>query len=390
MKKTIPLFFAVFVAGLLLGYGFAIQSRKEQKKLTIVPEKSRDQIVFGVIAPFAGDAASYGESLQKVMAMAVEEINKAGGINVREFRLIYENGNCTGKDAANAMQKLVGIDKVKIVIGGFCSAESLAAAPIAEINNVLLFSPSSSSPLLSNAGPYFFRNFPSDNTQGKVLANAAYKNGWRKVAVIQESTDYSVGITKAFSENIGGLGGEARIESFTTDTRDFRTLLTKLKAENPDALLISASDPPSITTILKQLPELDWKPQLLGADIIAGFDLIKTSPELVEGMLVAEFGVDRSLPKFNEFLEKYKARYGGEEPGFLSYAQTEYDAVQILKDAVLAVGEEPDAIRLWLHTVHNWEGASGTVVFEKDNGDRVSGHRLEVIRNGKVEVVIDK
>jgi branched-chain amino acid transport system substrate-binding protein len=387
MKKIMPLLFAVFVAGLFLGYGFAVSSRKEQK--VINPPDPSKPIIFGVIAPFAGDAASYGESLQKVMVMAAEEINNSGGINGRTLRLIYENGNCTGKDAASAMQKLVAVDKVKIVIGGFCSAESLAAAPIAEENHILLFSPSSSSPLLSNAGPYFFRNFPSDNTQGKVLANAAYNNGWRKMAVIQEQTDYAVGITKAFSENFSRMGGETQVESFTTDTRDFRTILVKLKVENPDALLISASDPPSITTILKQLPELDWKPRLLGADIIAGFDIVKTNPELVEGMLVAEFGVDRSLPKFNAFLEKYKARYQGEEPGFLSYAQTEYDAVQILNDAVLAVGEEPDAIRLWLHTVKDWAGASGTVVFEKDNGDRVSGHRLEVIENGVVAPVED-
>ena len=107
---------------------------------------STDPTKIGFIGPLTGDAAVYGELLRNVIQLAVNEINAAGGIGGRQIEMIYEDGKCNGKDGANAMQKLVNVDQVKIVIGGFCSSESLAAAPIAMNNKVLLFSPGSSSP----------------------------------------------------------------------------------------------------------------------------------------------------------------------------------------------------------------------------------------------------
>ena len=73
--------------------------------------------------------------------------------------MIYEDGLCDGKGATNAVQKLINIDGVKIIIGGVCSGETLGAAPLAESSKVILFSPGSGSPDITNAGDYIFRNF---------------------------------------------------------------------------------------------------------------------------------------------------------------------------------------------------------------------------------------
>ena len=344
---------------------------------------STDPIKIGFIGPLTGDAAVYGEPLRNVIQLAVNEINAAGGIGGRQIEMIYEDGKCNGKDGANAMQKLVNVDQVKIVIGGFCSSESLAAAPIAMNNKVLLFSPGSSSPDLSNAGPYFFRNYPSDATQGRVLAEVAYnQKDWQKAAVIQEQLDYPLGVYNVFAEVFTALGGEVNVETFPSGTSDFRTQLTKLKADSPDVLLVSVQTPQAAEIILRQVNELQWEVNLMGVDVIAGSDLPQTNPDLVEGMIVAEFGFDRSNPKFQKFIAAYQDVYG-EEPPYLNYAQTEYDSIYILKDAIEAVGEDVDKIVDWLNNLEDWAGVSGLVSFD-DNGDVVGGHQPEIIQGGTV------
>src|SRR3989344_5259538 len=163
--------------------------------------KETGPIKVGVIAPLTGDAAAYGEPLTNIVKMAVEEVNNAGGVDGRTIELVIEDGKCNGKDGGSATQKLVNVDGVKVILGGFCSSESLAAIPIAEAAKVLVLSAGSSSPDLTGASPYFFRNYPSDSAQGKVLAQIAYNDkGWKKVAFLQEQTDYAVGIYKAFEE----------------------------------------------------------------------------------------------------------------------------------------------------------------------------------------------
>ncbi|MDP6562065.1 MAG: ABC transporter substrate-binding protein, partial [Candidatus Peribacteraceae bacterium] len=97
-----------------------------------VADDGTGPIKIGYIGPLTGEAASYGVDTLNGTELAVAEINAAGGINGRLIELITEDGRCTGTDAASAAQKLVNVDKVVAIIGGQCSGETLAAAPIVE------------------------------------------------------------------------------------------------------------------------------------------------------------------------------------------------------------------------------------------------------------------
>ncbi len=378
----------VVVAVIVLWGGWALfapsNTTDETPVVTEEPEEDTSPIVVGFISPLTGDAATYGEPGQKVTQLAVAEINNAGGINGRELQVIYEDGKCNGKDAASAMQKLVNVDKVQAVLGGFCSGESLAAAPIANANKVLLFSPGSSSPDLTEAGPYFFRNYPSDESQGKVLAEVAYNTKeWKKVGVIQEQLDYPLGVYKSFSGAFEELGGEVVRETFAPETTDFRTILSKLEKEEVDALAVFTQAAPPAEIILKQLDDIDWDPALIGIDTTAGSDIPERQPELVEGMIVAEFGVDETNEIFQSFAAAYKAVHGEDVP-YKSYAQTEYDAVYILAEALKEVGNDGEALQKWFSEMDGFDGASGNVEFD-ENGDRTVGHSAEVIEDGVVK-----
>jgi branched-chain amino acid transport system substrate-binding protein len=341
-------------------------------------------IKIGVIGPFTGDAAVYGEPLRNTVDLAVGEINAAGGINNRQVEAIFEDGKCTGPTAASAAQKLINVDKVQAIIGGFCSGETLAVVPIAEAAKVLVFSPSASSPALTGVSPYFFRDYPSDATQGIVLANVANSKGWKTVAFLQEQTDYGVGLYKAFDTQFTSVGGKTTNDAFPTDTNDFRSLLTKIKGQKPDALFLDTQTPSAADRILKQLKDSGWKPQIFVSDVTMGDPATLTADAvLLEGAIGAEFVPDANDPKFKHMVDSYKAKYNVEMP-YQGYMACAYDAVNILKDGIMAVGYNGEKLATWSRTIQNWMGASGSVSIEQ-SGDRTSGHKAEVVKGGKVQ-----
>ncbi|MFH1145999.1 MAG: ABC transporter substrate-binding protein, partial [bacterium] len=272
-------------------------------------------------------------------------------------------------------------------IGGFCSSESLAAVPIATVNKIVLFSASSSSPDLTNISKYFFRNYPSDASQGAVLAQIAFDKGYKKIAFIQEQLDYPLGIFKAFDNKFKELGGSIVKEEFATSVTDFRSQLLKLKVEAPNALFIDSQTPAVSQRILRQLGQSEWKPPLFLTDATIGDSetLQKYSGQL-EGAMGAEFGVDLNNSKFKSLSESYKQKYNTDLP-YASYAQTEYDVVYMLRDAINENGYNPSKIVEWVRSVKDWSGASGLVIIGAD-GDRVGGHVAKVVKNGKVELYI--
>lgn len=338
-------------------------------------------VKIGVLVPLTGDAAVYGEPARDMLQLAADEINAAGGI---QLVMVFEDAKCDGTGGANAAQKLVNVDKVQVIIGGFCSSESLAAVPVAERGKVAMISPGSSSPKLTGISDYFMRNYPSDAAQGAVLANIAYTDkGWKSVAFIQEQTDYALGVYEAFSKTFKGLGGTVTNESFPTETTDFRSIVAKVKDQKSDAVFISVQTPAVAARILTQMNQLGWKPNMMGADVIPGDPAtVSANATILEGMLVAEFGVDKNNPKFAAMIAAYKAKYGNEPP-YQSYAQTEYDSVFIVRDAIAAVGYDGTKIAKWLRSVKDWQGAAGSVTIGPD-GEPIIGHRPEVIMDGKV------
>ena len=109
---------------------------------------------------------------------------------------------------------------------------------------------------------------------------------------------------------------------------------------------------------------------------------IEKNGELLEGALAAEFGIDENNPKFKHLLEAYKAKYGTDVP-YLSYAQTEYDGVYIIRDAIKSVGYDGEKIAEYVRNLKDWNGASGKVTIGQD-GDRAGGHVPKVVLNGTV------
>lgn len=377
IKTVIWLVVLILIVGGLILYG----SKSGGDKKAV----SKEPIKIGVIAPLTGDGAVYGEPARNVYQLAVDEINTAGGINGQPIALVIEDGKCNGKDGTNAAQKLINVDNVQVIIGGICSGETIPSASVAQEKKVVLFSPGASSPDLTNISPYFFRNYPSDASQGKTIAEVANGKGWKKVAFLQEQTDYALGIFKAFSARFEELGGTVLKEEAPTTTTDFRSILTKLKAAKADAIFVDTQTPAVSEKIFKQIQDLKWKPQIIVNDVTGGNPSTVTAyKDLLEGALTAEFIADSNNPKFTKLLADYKAKYGVDLPYGTSYGTTEYDAIYMVRDALLVSGNNGEKIAAWSRTVKDWDGASGKVTIKAD-GDRDGGHTAEIIKGGKTE-----
>lgn len=341
-----------------------------------------EPIKFGAIAPLTGDAASYGVADQHAKMLAVEEINAAGGIDGRQIEVVWEDSKCNGTDGATAVQKLINVDQAQFVLADSCSGATLAELAITEPAGVFLLSGLASSPDLTIEGDHFFRTYPSDAFAGRVVAAYATKDlGAETVAIISEKTDYAQGLRKSF------MAGYTRTimvdESYDSDETDFRTIATKVKEANVDAVYVSPQTPATGLLVLKQLQEAGVTVQILTNDAMLDRGLIAENKGLYEGVISPEVALDETNARTKEFVDGYTAKYGvaPEYPGYLAAA---YDSVYLLAEAMAAGNWTPDEVKNYFETqIHDWPGAIGTFNFDAA-GDAVLGLHLRKVVDGEV------
>ncbi|MBI2034027.1 MAG: ABC transporter substrate-binding protein [Candidatus Liptonbacteria bacterium] len=342
-------------------------------------------IKIGVLVPLTGDAASYGESENRAIQIAVQEINSSGGINGKKIELVTEDGKCDPQAGGTAAQKLVNIDKVKIIIGGACSGETLAAAKITEPAEVILISPSASSPKVTEAGDFVFRTYPSDSLAGKVNATYAFKElKAKKVAVFTELTDYAQGLREVYKETFSNLGGQiVSDETYTTGDTDFRTQVLKIKTAKPDVIYVVPQSLTPGVQIFKQLRESGVTAKFTTAEVLLDRQGAKDNAKVLEGVYGVEPAVDYvGNAKAKAFMAAHKAKFAGAEPG--SFAANAYDAVYLIKAAVEATGGlDTLKIRDFLYGVKDWPGAIGSITIDQ-NGDPILGLNVRKILKGEV------
>lgn len=344
-----------------------------------------ETIVMGAVMPLSGDAASYGEPISQQLMLAVDNINEAGGIDGKMLEIKLEDGKCNPKDASTAATKLIDVDGVKVIFGGVCSGETLGMAPIAEQNEVVLISPSATSPDITDAGDYVFRTAPSDAYAAKVAAEKAIEMGFMKAAILHETTDYAQGLQRTFETVFEESGGEiAAVESFSTEDTDLRTQALKIKNTNADAVYVVPQTPAKGALAVKQLQEQGVEAQLFTAELLIGRDVAKENAELFEGMIGVEAAFDDEGGIASEVLAEYQSEYG--EPPWPFYQAAVRDAVYVVADAVREHGYDATAIKDALYATENWEGAVGDLTFD-ENGDPILSFRvMEIVSGDVIEV----
>ncbi len=322
-------------------------------------------IKIGYIGPLTGDAASYGVDTLNGTKMKVDEINAAGGINGRQIELITEDGKCAGAEAASAAQKLVNVDKVIAIIGGQCSGETLAASPIVEAGKVLLISPVSSSPDVTKAGDYVFRDYPSDALKTKAMAKYFAEEKIKSVAMISENTDFAAAFRASLKEN---LPEDAIVfdEVVEPGTKDFRTLMTRLKDAKFDIFFPNAQSDAVMAAMMRQFRDQGMQQPAISHDVADSVTLAELAPEAVEGMWVINVPTSGQGTSFET---DFTAKYGAAQ-STIAFAAHAYDAMGVIAEALEAGATDGTAIKDWLYTMKEYNGVVGTFSFDQ-NGDVV-------------------
>lgn len=352
----------------------------------VMEKKTLDKpLVIGAIVPLTGDGAAYGIPLQQSAQIALKEINDAGGIGGQPVVVVWEDGKCDAKEATAAAQKLINIDKVKIIFGGVCSSETLAVAPLAEEARVLVISPSATSPKITDAGEFIFRTAPSDAFAGRVAAEYAYKKlGKKTAAVISETTDYAQGLREVFTKVFEALGGEVVVdETFNTRETDFSTALIKVKASNPDVIYLLPQTPAPGVQLIKQLAAQGITTPRLTAEVLIGRDIVAENAEQMEGLIGIESYFNENGPKAKSFLAQYRAD-SGQEPAFPFFMANMHGQFFLIKDGIEQVGLDTEKLRDWLTGLRDWEGTMGKLSLD-EKGEPVLDYAVKQVKDGKLE-----
>ncbi len=346
-------------------------------------EASQDAIRVGHFASLTGDTATFGQSADRGMQLAIQEINAAGGVLGRPLELISEDDRSITEEARSAAQKLLQRDRVVALLGEVASSRSLAAAPEAQRARVPMISPASTNPKVTEVGDYVFRACFIDPFQGAVMARfAAQELGARRVAILLDyKQDYSVGLADYFRRTFQELGGEiVADERYTSGDIEFRAQLTTVRAAKPDAIFVPGYYT-EVGLIAKQARELGVDVPMLGGD---GWDSEKTleiGGAAVEGYYFStHYSADAESPKVQEFVKRYREQFGSVPDGMAALG---YDTAQILADALRRAGSsEGEKLRDAIADTRDFDGVTGTISIDGERNAKKDAVVLK-IENGR-------
>lgn len=334
-------------------------------------------VTIGVIAPMTGDAAAYGQEMQHILDYAIDKVNADYADSGYQFELAYEDGQC-GSVAATAFQKLTDVDGVQYVIGGACSSESLAIAPLLEEKGVVAVSALSSSPELDGISPNFFSLSYSD--AGNAEGIAAEMSKYTKVAILTEQNDYNIALHDSVLAALGDNVEVVADETVTKGATDFRNALQKVKAAEPEIVFFNPNVGVTAETMIKQLAEMDWDVVKIGTFTLMDDSYITLAPEVMEGTIVVDTPQVTST-EFTDMVAAVTAANGTTEDLGSFYTASTYDALTTLAEAIVNGKNVPADVLSELQT-GSFEGYLGSISFGGETFVKGIGTAVYSVKDG--------
>lgn len=349
-------------------------------------EKAADQNVVkvGVFLPLTGDNAAGGELELRGIKLANQLHPEVLG---KKVELVVADNKSDKAEAASVAARLIEKDKVSVLVGSYGSSLSMAAGNIVKENKVPAVGTSCTNPQVTANNDYYFRACFIDPFQGKVMAEYAHQNGFKKVAIVQEvSNDYSVGLAKFFREEFVKLTGDENsivdVANYQTGDKDFTAILTNIKALNPDAVFAPGNFTES-ALLVKQARQLGIDAQFMGGDTWETQEFIDVGGKDVEGVALST-AFDREKAGTEEakkFLDAYTKEYNGEPSALTAMA---YDAYLIAVSGIEKAGTATDTVKIRdaIAATKDLECVTGMTTLD-ENGDPIKGVVIKTVKDGK-------
>lgn len=337
-------------------------------------------IIIGHYASMTGSTAHFGQDTDKAVRLAVDQVNQAGGVNGRKIKVVTLDTRGDSAEAANAVSRLIDVEKATAILGEVSSSLSLAGGRVAQRQRIPMVSPSSTNPKVTEIGDFIFRVCFLDPFQGKVMANFARDNlKLERVAILRDvKNDYSIGLADAFRSAFTAKGGKIVVEqSYSQGDTDFSAQLTAIKGTDAQAIFVPGYYS-EVGAIARTAERLGLKIPMLGGDGWDAPDLTKIGGPALNGSYFSNhFAPDVATPEAQKFVAEFKARYGQEPTGLGALG---YDAAGVLIDAMKRAGSaDPKAVRDALAQTKDFQGVSGKITIDSNRNAQKSAVVLKIV-----------
>jgi branched-chain amino acid transport system substrate-binding protein len=336
------------------------------------PSSAQEEIKIGLMCPLTGEWAQEGQDMQRLVEMQVQDLNANGGIKGVPVRLVTADDGGSPRSANLAAQRLVE-SQVVAVVGTYGSAVTEASQGTYDEAKVVQVATGSTAVRLTEKHfDGFFRTCPRDDHQGKVMAGAVERLGFKRIALVHDNSSYAKGLAMEAEPLLKAAGIEIiYYDALTPGERDYTTLITKIKTLNPQAIVFTGYYPEA-GMILRQMREMGWQVPVLGGDATNNLAIVEIAgQEAAQGYyFISPPGPqDLTSEEAKAFMARYQTKYN-ELPASI-WAVLAGDAFKVLIKAIEEVGPDYEAISDYLHNgLTGFSGFSGQIAFDS-KGDRV-------------------
>jgi branched-chain amino acid transport system substrate-binding protein len=331
--------------------------------------QGNEPVTIGAVEILTGPNNKYGIAIKNGFDLALDEVNKAGGVlGGRPLQIAYEDSAGNKEQAINGVRQLIGATKVPLILGPTLSNEMFAAGPVANARKIPIVGTSTTANGVTAIGPYVFRtSLPEADVVPVTLRTAKEKLGVKKVAVMYGNDDAftksAYDVMKAALEKLG-------IEVLTTETfgskdSDFSAQLTKIKSLNPDAIVVSALVEAGSGILLgKKALGFPASVRVIGGNGLNSPKIGEIAGDAADGTLVGSpWFIGKADPANQAFVAAFKAKYGTDPDQFAAQA---YDTLKLAAKAIASAGApDPEKIKDALATTSH-EGVMGKLSFNSE------------------------
>jgi len=340
-------------------------------------------IKVGINAPITGDIPKVGEGTKYAAQMWLEDINKAGGIEVGgkkyPVELVIEDNESKAESAVKANTKMITEDEVIVIVGPQSSKQAVPAGDVANNYETPMITPWSTNPDSTKDRPFVFRGCFLDPFQGPVLANFITEEfGFTKAAVLYDvASDYPKGLAEFFKiawEKIHGAGSVVAYESFTTKDADFSSQLSKI-AQSGAQVLFTPQYYNEVALIVQQAHELGWTGPIVGSDSWGSAETVTLCGKDCYGLFFSShYAAAGAKGATKEFIDRYEKTYGYTPD---DVAALTWDSLRLVQQAIENSGKitgkiknDRKAVRDALAQIKNFKGITGDMTFTEE-GDPI-------------------
>jgi branched-chain amino acid transport system substrate-binding protein len=341
----------------------------------------------GMVLPVTGSAADSGKYALTGAKIALDRVNKAGGVLSRQVELVTEDDQTTNPGAVLAFSNLAAQPDIVAFIGSIRSTQNHAMAPdILKTAKPVCFG--GTDPQLTKLGnPWLFRFRPNDSYSGRVIgaygAETLAKKNW---AIIHSTDAFGTSGGKALTEALGKFGAKVTIDQgYPNQSQDFTAVVLAIKQSGADVIGSYFTFENDLGIFARQLRQLGVTVPWVGSPSITTATAIKLAgPALYGTFGVADYA-EESSPEAKEFAALYRKAASTEPDNFGSWT---YDALNVLCAAINKAGStDPNKIRDAILATKGYKGAEGEYNFDQ-YGDGLHGYNI--VRNEKGKIVFDK